>query len=314
MVWTAADVPDLSGRVAVVTGASAGLGAQTVRELAAGGATVVMGCRSIEKGEGVAAAVRARVPGAQLAVVRVELASLDSVREAAGWLRERFERIDVLVNNAGTLTRVRSVSVDGFETTFATNHLGHFALTGLVLDLLAPAARVVAVSSRASGYRSTTVDLGDLGFEHREYKPMRVYGQSKLANLLFIFELQRRLEAAGAALVAAAVYPGVATSDFNRNLGLTARILAHPALRPLSRLITQTTEMGALPSLRAATDPGVRGGEYFGPSGRTKGYPVLRQPGPLARDLDLAARLWEESERMTGVHYRFQDLGNAPGR
>ncbi|MET9493149.1 oxidoreductase [Nocardia sp. NPDC006630] len=295
----------MSGRVAVVTGASAGLGAQTARQLAAHGATVVLACRSIEKGEAVAAGIRAQVPGAQLPVLRMDLASLASVREAAARLHDGFGRIDVLINNAGTLTRVRSVSVDGFETTFATNHLGHFALTGLVLDLLAPAGRVVSVSSRASGYRSTTVELADLGFEHREYKPMHVYGQSKLANLLFIFELQRQLAGAGTTLVAAAAYPGVATSDFNRNLGPTARLLSHPALRPLSRLVTQTTEMGSLPSLRAATDPGVRGGEYFGPTGRTKGYPVLHEPSPLARDPELGARLWEESERMTGVHYRF---------
>lgn len=216
----------------MVTGASAGLGAQTARQLAAHGATVVLACRSIEKGEAVAAGIRAQVPGAQLPVLRMDLASLASVREAAARLHDGFGRIDVLINNAGTLTRVRSVSVDGFETTFATNHLGHFALTGLVLDLLAPAGRVVSVSSRASGYRSTTVELADLGFEHREYKPMHVYGQSKLANLLFIFELQRQLAGAGTTLVAAAAYPGVATSDFNRNLGPTARLLSHPALRP----------------------------------------------------------------------------------
>ncbi|MCU1647312.1 MAG: hypothetical protein JWN03_7587 [Nocardia sp.] len=305
----------MTGRIAVVTGASAGLGAETARRLAGRGATVVLACRATEKGEGVAASIRKQVPEAELVVVHLDLASLASVRKAARQLHDAFGCIDLLVNNAGTLTRGRTVTEDGFETTFATNHLGHFALTGLLLDLLsaAPAGRVISVSSRASGYRSTTLELDDLSYERRPFKPMRVYGQSKLANLLFIFELQRRLCVADTALVAVASYPGVADSDFNRNLGPTAT-LAHSALQPLSRLITQTTEMGALPSLRAATDPSVRGGEYFGPTGRTKGYPVLREPPPIAHDPELAAHLWTESEDLTDVRYSFQDLGGVVDR
>ncbi|MFB8009340.1 oxidoreductase [Nocardia sp. NPDC056000] len=306
--WTAADIPDLTGSTAVVTGASAGLGAETARQLAARGARVVLACRSVDKGECVAASIRQRSPDAELSVVQVDLASLASVRGAAAWVRERFDRVDLLVNNAGTLFRDGPhKTVDGFEPTFATNHLGHFAFTGLLLDLLtaAPAGRVVAVSSRAAGYRRTVLDLGDLTYERRAYKPMFVYGQSKLANLLFAFELQRRLADAGASLIALAAYPGVADSDFNKNLGGTARFLARPEMRWFSQLLTQTTAMGALPTLRACTDPSMNGGDYIGPNGRTKGHPVRREPAPRALDRQLATDLWAESERLTGVVYPF---------
>ncbi|MFF2551280.1 oxidoreductase [Nocardia sp. NPDC058058] len=304
--WTAADMPDLSDRTAVVTGASAGLGAETARQLAARGARVALACRSVDKGEQVAASIRQHHPDAELPVVRMDLASLASVRTAAVELRERFDRIDLLVNNAGTLFRTGPQrTVDGFESTFATNHLGHFALTGLLLDrlLAAPAGRVVAVTSRAAGYRRTTLELDDLTYERRAYHPMYVYGQSKLANLLFTFEFQRRLTDAGASLIALAAYPGVADSDFNKNLGGTARFLARPEMRWFSGLLTQTTAMGALPTLRAGTDPALTGGDYIGPTGRAKGYPVRREPVPRARDRKLAAELWSESERLTGVAY-----------
>ncbi|MFJ4656584.1 oxidoreductase [Nocardia sp. NPDC088792] len=305
--WTASDMPDLHGRTAVVTGANAGLGLETARRLAERGAAVVFACRNPEKGAAAVAFVREQAPGAELSTVRLDLTVQESVRAAAAELHDRVDRVDLLVNNAGTLTRTRSETVDGFETTIATNHLGPFAFTGLLLDLLtaSPEGRVVTVSSGTAGYRSTTFDIDDLDYRRRPYKPMRVYGQSKLANLLFTLELQRRLNGTDARLLAVAARPGVADSDFSQNFGPVRAFLSGAAPHWISRLFMQSTEMGALPTLRAATDPAVRGGEYFGPTGHAKGYPVLAEPVARAQDPEAAARLWEESERLTGVRYRF---------
>ncbi|MEU6583028.1 oxidoreductase [Nocardia sp. NPDC046763] len=306
--WTTADIPDLRGRTAVVTGASAGLGLETARRLAERGAEVILACRSTERAAAAAAAIRQAVPGAQLPILRLDLASQRSVREAADRLHARYEHLDLLINNAGTLARTRSRTDDGFETVFATNHLGPFAFTGLILSLLmaAPNGRVVTVSSGTSGYRTTKLDLDDLHYERRAYRAFRVYGQSKLANLLFAFELQRRLNDIDTRLVAVAAYPGVAHTDFSRNLSpALRRVLTAPLLDKLLRPIVQSAEMGALPTLRAATDPAVRGGEYFGPARRVTGYPVLCEAGEQAHDLTLAAELWAASERLTGVVFDF---------
>lgn len=305
--WTAADIPDLKGRTAVVTGASAGLGAETALRLAQHGAKVVLACRNVDKAAGVAELIRWTVPEADLPIVRLDLAELASVRAAAAQLRDQYERIDLLVNNAGTLNMQRSVTVDGFETTFATNHLGPFAFTGLLLDrlLAAESARVVTVSSASSGHKSTELDMDDLDYERRKYKAMRVYGQSKLANLLFTFELQRQLNGTGAGLVALAAHPGAADSDFAQNLGPVVRTLKKPAIGWMTGWVLQSTEMGALPTLRAATDPTVRGGEFFGPAGRFRGFPELNEATAAAQDPELAAKLWVESEQLTGVSYNF---------
>ncbi|MRH90278.1 SDR family NAD(P)-dependent oxidoreductase [Nocardia sp. SYP-A9097] len=305
--WTAADIPDLRGRTAIVTGASAGLGLETALRLAERGAKVVLACRNVEKAAAAADVIRASVPEAELPIVRVDLSSLASVREAADQVRAEYERIDLLINNAGTLNRERSETVDGFETTFATNHLGPFAFTGLLLDrlLAAGSARVVTVSSASSGHGSTVLDLDDLGYEKRAYKGMRVYGQSKLANLLFTFELQRQLNGTAAELVALAAHPGAAHSDFVENLSPAIRMLKHPTINWATSWMLQSTEMGALPTLRAAADPSARGGEFYGPTGKIHGYPVLVEASAEANDPDLAGKLWVESERLTGVTYDF---------
>lgn len=308
--WTAADIPDLKGRTAIVTGASAGLGLETARRLAEHGARVVLACRNAEKAAAAAEVIRQTVPGAELPFLELDLTSLKSIHSAAARLHDDFEQIDLLVNNAGTLSRERTVTEDGFETVFATNHLGPFAFTGLTLDLLnaAPRARVVTVTSGLPAQKGTWLELDDLTYERRAYKAYPVYAQSKQANASFAFELQRQLNGTASQLISVLAHPGAAESDFAQNFGPAVALLSRPALRWAFRIIMQTVEMGALPSLRAATDPAVRGGDFYGPTGATKGYPVPNEAGEQTRDPELAARLWAESERLTGVTYRFDQL------
>ncbi|MBL1077530.1 SDR family NAD(P)-dependent oxidoreductase [Nocardia sp. 2] len=306
MPWTAADIPELSGRTAVVTGASAGLGLETARMLAERGARVVMACRNAEKAAGAVEFVRQTAPTAELPVLELDLTSLESVRAAAARLPQLVERVDLLINNAGTMNQRRLVTVDGFENTFATNHLGPFAFTGLVLDLVlaAPGARIVTVASAMAETRKSPLDLDDLAFEQRRYRTMTAYAQSKLANLMFTQELQRKLNGTDVELCAVAAHPGIAVTEFTRNLPASARWLAHPSVQWLFNPIQQTATMGALPTLRAAVDPGVRGGEFFGPAGKFKGFPVPLELTGQASDPVVSDALWAASEKLTGVVFR----------
>jgi len=298
--WTEADVPDQRGRTAVVTGANSGIGFETARALAEHGATVVLACRNVDRGNEAAERILARTPDAALVVVRLDLGSLASVREAAEELRAAHARLDLLVNNAGVMWTPRSRTADGFELQFGTNHLGHFALTGLVLDRLlrVPGSRVVTVSSL--GHRTGRMDFDDLQSERR-YGRHSAYGRSKLANLMFTYELQRRLAAAAAETIAVAAHPGGANTDLTRNSPALLRRLNDL----FGGMVTQSPAMGALPTLRAATDPGVRGGEYYGPSGpfETSGHPRRVGSSRRSHDADAQRRLWAESERLTGVTY-----------
>jgi NAD(P)-dependent dehydrogenase (short-subunit alcohol dehydrogenase family) len=308
--WTEADLPDLRGRTAVVTGANTGLGFQTARLLARHGAAVVLACRNLAKATAAAGQIRAAVPRAELRTVELDLAALDSVRAAASWLQAEYPHLDLLINNAGAVFPRHGRSADGFERTLATNHLGPFAFTGLVLDLLlaAPAARIVTVSS--VGHRRGTIHLDDLNFD-RGYRWQHAYFQSKLANLMFTFELQRRLTAAGAAAIAVAAHPGNARTDFGRDMPALARAVLSHRLRALTFWLLQPAEIAALPITRAAADPGVRGGEYYGPGGWQEwtGYPDLAQPIARAHDQDVQRQLWERSEQLTGVTYQLTPLG-----
>lgn len=298
--WTAADVPDQTGRVAVITGANTGLGYETAQVLAARGATVVLACRDPRRAAGAVDRLRAAAPGVRVETLALDLSDLAAVRAAAAELRERHPAVDLLVNNAGVMWPPRSTTADGFELQFGTNHLGHFAFTGLVLDRLLPVAgsRVVTVSS--IGHRSGRIDFDDLQ-STRSYGRHRAYAQSKLANLMFTYELQRRLELSGADTAAVAAHPGGSATELTRNSPPLVRTL-FPVIGPL---INQSAAMGALPTLRAATDPDVRGGEYYGPDGlgEIKGHP--RRVGSSARSHDKLAqrRLWQESLQLTGVTY-----------
>jgi NAD(P)-dependent dehydrogenase (short-subunit alcohol dehydrogenase family) len=295
--WGAADIPDQHGRVAVITGANSGIGLEAARSLAARGAHVVLACRDEDKSRAAAARISAEVPGAEADTVGLDLSSLESVRDAAEEIRSRYPRLDLLVNNAGVMMPPHGRTADGFELQFGTNHLGHFALTGLVLPslLAVPGSRVVTVSS--NGHKVGRIRFADLQWEHG-YRRMGAYAQSKLANLLFTYELQRRLAAAGDETIAVAAHPG--TSD-------TALVRHMPAFAQVgSRLVpNQSAAMGALPTLRAATDPAVAGGDYYGPAGfgEFAGPPRLVRSSSRSRDETAARRLWAVSEELTGVTF-----------
>ncbi|MDR3035872.1 MAG: SDR family NAD(P)-dependent oxidoreductase [Kitasatospora sp.] len=295
--WREADVPGQDGRTAVVTGANSGIGFETARVLAERGAAVALACRDPGTATEAAARISARIPGASLSVVRLDLASLASVREAAAELRGRHDRLDLVINNAGLMMPPYGRTEDGFEQQLGINHLGHFALTGLLLDrmLAVPGSRVVSVSSNA--HRMGRIDFGNLHWE-RGYRRSAAYGQSKLANLVFTYELQRRLAAAGAATAALAAHPGLSRTELVRHLPGWMRLGSR--LAP-----SQSSAMGALPTLRAATDPAAMGGQYYGPAGRGEFTGPARRVESSARshDAETARRLWDESERLTGVTY-----------
>jgi len=302
MTWTEKDVPDQSGRVAIVTGSNTGLGYDNARVLAARGATVVMAVRDTAKGDAAADRIRELTPGAVVVVHKLDLGSLASVRTAGAELAAAYPRIDLLINNAGVMYPPKQTTVDGFELQFGTNHLGHFALTGLLLNnlLSVDGSRVVVVSSIAHNIRAK-IDFADLQWETRRYDRVASYGQSKLANLMFAYDLQRRLAAAKAKTIAVAAHPGVAATELVRHVpgaGL-------PGVNWLSGRLLNTSELGALATLRAATDPAVQGGQYYGPNGfkELRGYPVLVTSSLQSHDTALQARLWSVSEELTGVTY-----------
>jgi NAD(P)-dependent dehydrogenase (short-subunit alcohol dehydrogenase family) len=294
--WTESDIPDQKGRVAVVTGANTGLGFETARALAARGAPVVRAVRDVEKGKKAAA----RISG-DVGVQALDLTSLNSVRDASAELHAKHASIDLLINNAGVMMPPKQTTRDGFELQFGTNHLGHFALTGLLLDLLlpVPGSRVVTVSSIAHRAGGAAIHFDDLQWD-QSYDRGAAYGQSKLANLLFAYELQRRLAPRGTTTSVAA-HPGISNTELVRNLPSAFRLIA-PAIGPL---ISQSAARGALPSLRAATDPAVLGGQYYGPDGQgeRRGNPAVVASSPQSYEGAPQQRLWTVSEELTGVNF-----------
>ncbi|MFE7468860.1 oxidoreductase, partial [Streptomyces sp. NPDC057499] len=299
--WTTEQIPDLTGRVCVVTGANSGLGLATSRALAHRGGRVVLAVRDEEKGRRAAARITAERPDAELEVRRLDLADLDSVRAFAERLRAEHPRLDLLVNNAGVMAPPRTPSAQGHELQFACNHLGHFALTGLLLDALTAGreARVVTVSS--PNHRQGRLFLDDLSGE-RSYAPMKFYNQSKFANAVFGRELHLRLTAAASPVLSLLAHPGYTSTGLQTGTPVApVRLLYGRLLRPLA----QTPERGALPQLYAATHPDVRGGEFIGPDGlaELRGHPARVPLAPAAADPETGRRLWELSERLTGVRF-----------
>ncbi|HEY3501170.1 MAG TPA: oxidoreductase [Actinocatenispora sp.] len=298
--WTAERVPDQTGRVFVVTGATSGLGRMTAETLAAHGAHVVLAVRDEQRGRRTVAEITARYPGASLAVSRLDLADLDTVRAFADRMHADHARLDVLVNNAGVMAPPRTLSAQGHELQFASNHLGHFALTGLLLDLLAAGRdpRVVTVSSL--NHRQGRIRFDDIDGTRR-YAPMAWYNQSKLANTVFGHELQRRLAAAGSTVASVLAHPGYTATSLQTNgpVGLWRVVFG----RLGNPLLAQPAERGALPQLYAATAPGVTGGDFIGPDGlaELRGFPTRVRPSAAATDPEIGRRLWELSERLTGV-------------
>jgi NAD(P)-dependent dehydrogenase (short-subunit alcohol dehydrogenase family) len=293
--WSAADIPDLSGKTAIVTGANSGIGLETARELARKGASVVLGCRNEQKGAAAVDDIRKADSSARIELESLNLADLASVEEFARNFTASHERLDILCNNGGVMVPPLGWTQDGFETQFGTNHLGHFALTGRLLAklLAAPNARIVNVSSTA--HRTGKIHFDNLDGK-KSYNAIAFYGQSKLANLLFTRELQKRLQGSGANALAAAAHPGWTATNLQDNA---------PLVRMLNPLLSQSPPDGALPTLYAATADGVEGGGYYGPSRMFEmwGSPKPAVKSARAQDDEVAARLWSLSEELTGVSF-----------
>ncbi|MBH0097755.1 SDR family NAD(P)-dependent oxidoreductase [Salinibacterium sp. NSLL150] len=300
--WTESEIGDLTGTVAIVTGANSGLGFETSRALLKAGAHVVMTMRSAEKADAAKQALLDDLGAVSLETMLLDLADLESIRRFSEMFHGKHSRLDLLVNNAGIMMTDAQLTIDGFESQLGTNHLGHFALTGHLMDLIesTPAARVVSLSSLA--HRWGFMEFGNLMFHNGSYTPRAAYGRSKLANLLFAYELQRRFDAAGVDAISVAAHPGTAGT------GLADHLFNRWYLRPLKALVflgLQTPKQGARPSLRAATDPTAQGADFFGPSGRNqhRGAPVRVESTAASHSQVDAAKLWAESERLTGVNY-----------
>jgi len=299
--WTAEQIPDQKGRTAIVTGANSGLGLIVARELARAGAKVIMTSRDAEKGAKALATIKAAHPAANVEVAPLDLANLASVRAFAQRILDHHDELDILVNNAGVMAAPYSRTVDGFELQFGTNHLGHFALTGLLLPAFKQRVGTRVVTVASNNHKAGSMRLEDLQGEQR-YSRWGAYAQSKLANLLFMYELDRRLKAAGLPMISVAAHPGYSAT----NLQLSGPLLQERLfLRLANRFIAQSAEIGALPILYAATYPDVPGGSYVGPDGSAemRGYPTLVQPTNKAKDAEVANRLWQISEKLTGVRY-----------
>jgi NAD(P)-dependent dehydrogenase (short-subunit alcohol dehydrogenase family) len=302
-IWTTADMPDLTGKVIIVTGANSGIGYEAAKEFARKGAKTILACRSMEKAQAALDQIKTEIPEAQVEIMYLDLANLESVHKFANQFKAKYEHLDVLLNNAGIMMVPYGTTEDGFERQFGTNHLGHFALTGLLIDPLVntPDARVVNVSS--NGHRFGEMDFGNLMYENgQDYSPVSAYGRSKLANLLFTYELQRRFEAAGVSTIATAAHPGISDTNLAGHMFERWHL---EFLEPVVGWFSQSAAMGALPSIRAAVDPDVTGGEYFGPGGprERQGYPVVVQSNEASHNLEDAQKLWEVSEDLTGVRY-----------
>jgi NAD(P)-dependent dehydrogenase (short-subunit alcohol dehydrogenase family) len=299
--WTATNVPSQKGRLAVVTGANSGIGLSAARELARAGATVILACRDTEKGAAAAKDIAAQAPGSDVTVTALDLASLASVRGFADSFNSEHDSLDLLINNAGVMAPPRRTTADGFELQFGTNHLGHFALTALLIDKIQGRedARVVTVSSGA--HRFGKMNFDDLQGE-RHYRRWGAYGQSKLSNLLFMFELDRRLRASGSAVRSLAAHPGYAATHLQSAAAPQPDRFLMALANPI---FAQSADMGALPTLYAATYPGLEGGTYIGPGGfaEQRGYPKPVEPTPAAHNEKDAARLWQVSEELTGAKF-----------
>jgi NAD(P)-dependent dehydrogenase (short-subunit alcohol dehydrogenase family) len=301
--WTANNIPDLSGKIIIITGGNSGIGYEAAREFIRKGAEVIVASRDPIKANQAILNIQHEIPGARLKFIELNLTSLDSIRKFTEEFKSAYPKLDILLNNAGIMMVPYKKTEEGFERTIGTNHLGHFALTGLLLDRLSatPGARVVNVASNA--HYGGEMDFTNLLFENgHEYTPMKAYSRSKLANLIFTYELQRRFQSNGLDVIALAAHPGISATNLANHLFFD-RISW--LIQPLMRLIFQSPAMGALPSIRAAVDPDARGGQYYGPNGKGErsGYPIVVDSNAESKDEETARRLWEISEELTGIHY-----------
>ncbi len=316
--WSTDEMPDLSGATIVVTGANSGLGYEATRAFAHKGAHVVMACRSVERGRDAADGIREEFPSASLSVHECDLADLDSVRAFAEEFERTYPSLHVLCNNAGVMAIPRTETAQGFETQFGVNHLGHFALTGLLLDRLVETGGETRVVTQSSAvHERGEIDFEDLN-SGREYDEWDAYAQSKLANLLFAYELDRRLRAAGLDVTSVACHPGYAATDLQRRgPEMKNSRLRLWAMGAMNAVLAQSAEAGALPLLYATTHPDVEGGQYVGPGGfrNMRGPPEIQRSNDRSYDREDAKRLWAISEELTGVTYGFdRSLGGRAER
>lgn len=301
--WTLADMPDLTGKVMVVTGGNSGLGYAAVKAFAGNGAEVILACRNLEKGEEAKNKILKSGPKGKISAMQLDLSDLSSVNSFVATYKKAYQKLDILLNNAGIMMTPYFTTKDGFEGQLGVNHLGHFALTGLLMDVIlkTQGSRVVNVSSLA--HKRGDMDFDNLQFEGgKGYSKIKSYGRSKLANLLFTYELQRKLEAAKNDTIAVAAHPGAAATNLGRYV---VADWLFKILNPIASLFIQDKYMGALPEIRASVDPQVKGGEYYGPDGKNeaKGYPVKVESNKASHNREDAEKLWKESERLTGVEF-----------
>jgi NAD(P)-dependent dehydrogenase (short-subunit alcohol dehydrogenase family) len=301
--WTITDIPDLTGKTVIVTGGNSGLGFESVKAFALKGAHVILACRSVSKGEEAKKSIVKFLPSADIIIMELDLTDLKSIRNFAAKFKQNNSRLDVLLNNAGIMMVPYGLTKDGFENQLGTNHLGHFALTGLLLEMLkkTPASRVVNVSSMA--HTSGKMDFNNLLYENgKDYTPMKAYSRSKLSNLLFTYELQRFFEKNHINSIALAAHPGLSETNLANHM---MQKWYFRILMPIFAHMAQPASMGALPELRASVDPGAKPNEFYGPDGKRqmKGYPVLVQPKQNAFNKEDARKLWEASEKLTSVIY-----------
>ena len=304
--WTTENIPNQTGKIAVVTGSSSGIGYEAARVLANKGATVIVAVRSSEKGKAATDKIIGQNKDADVRVLKLDLANLASVKEFADEFKENYSQLDLLINNAGVMIPPYSKTADGFELQFGTNHLGHFALTGGLLEVLTKTkdARIVNVSSGA--HKIGNLDFDDLTWEKRGYSSWKAYGDSKIANLYFTFELNKKLKAHNFDTLVTAAHPGWTATELQRHTGI---------VEFLNGIFAQNVSMGALPTLRAAFDENAVGGAYFGPDGLMEmwGYPVKVEPNNWAKDGKIAEKLWTVSEELTGVKYEFGNKFQSAG-
>ena len=302
--WTTENIPNQKGKVAIVTGSSSGIGFETARVLANKGATVIIAVRNLEKGKNAAQIIDEDFKDSDLHILELDLANLESVKNFAETFKEEYSQLDLLINNAGVMIPPYSKTTDGFELQFGTNHLGHFALTEQLLDILMETenSRIVNVSSMAHKYGN--IDFEDLNWEKRTYKAWTAYGDSKIANLYFTFELNRKLKENNLDIITTAAHPGWTSTELQRNSGLASFF---------NNFFAQDITMGALPTLRASFDKEAKGGEYFGPKGfkEIRGYPIKVDSNDLSKDENIAKKLWEVSEELTKVTFEFGNKAKA---
>lgn len=301
--WTLADMPDLSDKVIIVTGGNSGLGFESVKAFAEAGAMVVLACRSKISGENTKSTILSSNRFAKIDVMEIDLTDLFSISSFVVEFKKKYNRLNVLLNNAGIMLVPHTLTKDGFESQLGVNHLGHFALTGLLIDLIVktPKSRVVSISSIA--HDAAIMNFEDLMYKNRkEYSPMKAYRRSKMANLLFTYQLQRLFQKAGVDSIAVVAHPGISSTNLLKHIEKKWML---KAIKPLIELFIQSAAKGALCQIRAAVDENVKGGEFYGPDGKgeKKGYPVLVQSNKLSHSEEAAKKLWDLSEKLTGVHF-----------